>query len=118
MTRKFEGSELVVATHNRGKLAELSFMFKDLRITLRSAADYGLESPPETGVTFIENARIKAKFVAEKTGKPALADDSGFCVDALNGAPGVYTAEWEEVNGVRTSENARKKIQAALGDNP
>lgn len=118
MTRTFSGDELVIATHNKGKVAELAFLFRDKAIRLRSAADYNLPSPEETGTTFIENAKIKAQFVAKATGKPALADDSGFCIDALGGAPGVYTAEWEEVDGVRTSENAQKKIAAALGDNP
>ena len=118
MVRKFSGTELVLATHNKGKLAEFAHIFRDRGITLIPAAEFGLTSPPETGTTFIENAVLKAQFVAVATNKIALADDSGLCVDALNGAPGVYTADWEEEDGVRTAENAQRKIEAALVDNP
>jgi XTP/dITP diphosphohydrolase len=117
ITRKFSGPELVVATHNKGKLAEISEMLRGRPIKLSSAADFGLESPPETGTTFIENSRMKARFVAEATGKIALADDSGLCVDALSGAPGVYTADWAEENGARDFSHAMKKIHHGIGDN-
>jgi XTP/dITP diphosphohydrolase len=118
MTRLFSGSELVIATHNKGKMAEISDMFRDKAIKLYSAADLGLESPPETGATFIENATMKAQFVAKATGKPALADDSGLCVEALEGAPGVYTADWAEEKGARDFHYAMTKIHASMGDNP
>src|SRR5690606_4101037 len=88
-------------------------------IAFESAGDLGLPSPPETGTTFIENAVMKARFVAEKTGKPALADDSGLCVDALEGAPGVYTADWaEEGGGPRDFSYVMSKINDLIGDNP
>lgn len=94
MTRKFEGNELVIATHNRGKMEEFRHLFGGRGITFYTAEDFGLPSPEETGTTFVENARIKALFAAQGSGKPALADDSGLCVHALGGAPGVYTADW------------------------
>ena len=119
MTRKFSGSELVVATHNKGKLAEISAMFQRRGIKLTSAAEYGLESPPETGTTFIENAEMKARFVAAATGKIALADDSGLCVEALDGAPGVYTADWaEELGKPRDFNTAMQRVHDEMGDNP
>lgn len=120
MSRKFTGSELVIATHNEGKRAEFDALFKKegLNLRLYSAAALGVESPVETGTTFVENSVLKAKFVAEKTGKVAMADDSGICVDALNGAPGVYTADWAEEPGTRDFNYAMKKINDAVGSNP
>ena len=118
MTRKFSGTELVIATHNKGKMAEIAEMFKGHNIRLLSAADLGVESPVETGTTFIENAELKAQFVAKTTGKPSLADDSGVCVDALGGAPGVYTADWAEEKGPRDFDYAMKKIHDGIGSNP
>lgn len=119
MTRKFSGSELVVATHNKGKLKEFAEMFGGMDIKFHSAADFDLESPEETGTTFIENATLKAQFVAKATGKVALADDSGLCVEALDGAPGVYSADWAETgDGKRDFNMAIKKVLTAMGDNP
>lgn len=117
--RKFSGSELVIATHNKGKLAEFSGLFGKDSPKLSTAADYGLTSPAETGMTFIENAKIKALFAAEKTGKPALADDSGLCVSALNGDPGLYSADWaEKPDGSRDFKWAIEKVLSKMGDNP
>lgn len=96
MMRKFQGNSLVVATHNRGKLEEISDLLKPFQIDVQSAAAFGLEEPAETETTFVGNARIKAHYAAGKTGLPALADDSGITIDALDGAPGVYTADWAE----------------------
>lgn len=118
MTRIFSGTEIVVATHNKGKLAEFSRMFEGRDLRLSSAADAGLEAPPETGATFIENALVKAKFVAQATGKAALADDSGLCVEALDGAPGVYSADWAETENGRDFTFAMQKIHTLLGQNP
>jgi len=116
MTRKFTGTELVVATHNKGKLAELSEMFKreGLDIKLSSAADYRLPSPDETGTTCVENALLKARFVMKATGKISLADDSGLFVTALNGAPGVYSADWAEVNGKRDFGFAMERVHREM----
>jgi XTP/dITP diphosphohydrolase len=117
--RKFTGDELVVATHNKGKLRELHELFGDRVKKLSSAADYGVEAPAETGTTFIENALIKAQTVAKATGKPALADDSGLCVDALDGAPGVYSADWAEEPGKpRDFGMAMEKVNKLMAGNP
>ncbi|MBU6475470.1 MAG: RdgB/HAM1 family non-canonical purine NTP pyrophosphatase [Alphaproteobacteria bacterium] len=120
MIRKFSGGELIVATHNKGKLAEIGEMFRreGLEIKLSSAAEHGLESPEETGVTCVENALLKAKFVAKATGKIALADDSGLFVSALNGAPGVYSADWAETDNGRDFKMAMERVHKEMGDNP
>ena len=94
--RKFTGDRLVVATHNTGKLEEISALLHPFAVAVTSAGELGLAEPAETETTFIGNARIKAHFAAQATGLPALADDSGICIDALDGAPGVYTADWAE----------------------
>mgnify|MGYP003670612692 FL=1 len=92
--RRFDGKELVVATHNSGKLDEIQALLRPFGITLSSNADHGLPEPEETETTFAGNARIKAHAAAKATGLPALADDSE--IDGLGGAPGVYTADWAE----------------------
>lgn len=94
--RKFTESRLVVATHNKGKLEEISALLEPFSVSVTSAGKLGLPEPAETESTFIGNARIKAHFAANATGLPALADDSGISVDGLSGAPGVYTADWAE----------------------
>lgn len=94
--RKFSGDRLLVATHNKGKLEEMAALLAPLGITCVGAAALGLAEPPETETTFVGNARIKAHAAAQATGLPALADDSGIEVEALGGAPGVYTADWAE----------------------
>ena len=94
MSRRFTGDRLVIASHNKGKLEEFSTLLAPLSVTCVSAADLGLPEPDETETTFVGNARIKAKAAALASGLPALADDSGLTVDGLNGAPGVYTADW------------------------
>jgi len=117
--RKFTGDELVVASHNNGKLKELKELFGDRVKVLTNAADHGLDSPEETGTTFIENALLKAQYVAQKTGKPAIADDSGLCVSALDGAPGVYSADWAEEPGKPRDFNmAMEKVNKAMAGNP
>ena len=94
--RRFTGDTLLVATHNAGKLEEIADLIGDHGIKVIGAAERGLPEPEETGTTFVENARIKAHAAATATGLPALADDSGIAIDALDGAPGVYTADWAE----------------------
>ena len=94
--RKFTGPELVIASHNKGKLRETAALLQPFGYKVRSASEFGLIEPDETEDTFIGNARIKAHFAAKETGLPALSDDSGIQADALNGAPGVYTADWAE----------------------
>ena len=101
MTRKFEGSKLLVATHNAGKLTEISEILAPHGVTVVGAGDMDLPEPEETEDTFVGNARIKAHAAAQATGLPALADDSGITIDALDGAPGVYTADWAETGNGR-----------------
>ena len=96
MTRKLGGGSLVIATHNAGKLKEISALLDPHGLKCISAGSLGLPEPPETGKTFVDNALIKARAAAEASGLPALADDSGLSVDALGGRPGVYTADWAE----------------------
>ena len=95
MARRFTLPKLVVATHNRGKTGEIRGMLGRFGIEILSAADLGLPSPEETGTTFEENAALKALAATRACGLAALADDSGLSVKALDGAPGVYTADWE-----------------------
>jgi XTP/dITP diphosphohydrolase len=94
MSRRFPGGRLVVATHNPGKLVELRALFAPFTSELVSAGELGLPEPEETGLTFIANAELKARAAATVSGFPALADDSGLCVTALDGAPGIYSARW------------------------
>lgn len=94
--RCFTGATLLVATHNAGKLEEIADLLGDLNIKVVGAKEMNLDEPEETGTTFVENARIKAQAAVAATGLPALADDSGIQIDALDGAPGVYTADWAE----------------------
>ena len=86
--RKFTGKTLLVATHNQGKLEEVADPLNDFGIDVVGAAEKNLPEPEETGTTFVENARIKAHAAAQATGLPALSDDSGIEIDALDGAPG------------------------------
>lgn len=111
--RIFEGDEIVFATHNAGKVKEIRDLLGTRVKFVTIAGDYGLESPAETGTTFVENALIKARFVAEKTGKVALADDSGICMAAIDGQPGVYAADWaEKPDGTRDFGMAMQKAHA------
>ncbi|HHB80604.1 MAG TPA: non-canonical purine NTP pyrophosphatase, partial [Aliiroseovarius sp.] len=93
MMRKFAGDEILIATHNAGKLAEFRDLLAPFGVRVLSAGELGLDEPEETETTFVGNARIKAHAAVKATGKPALADDSGIQVDGLGGAPGVYTAD-------------------------
>lgn len=96
MTPRLGAETLVIATHNAGKLKEISALLAPFGLTCVSAGSLGLPEPEETGTTFVENALLKARAAAQGAGLPALADDSGLCVDALGGRPGVYTADWAE----------------------
>jgi XTP/dITP diphosphohydrolase len=90
--------KVVIATHNPGKLREMQELLAPFGIEAVSASELGLPVPAETGHMFAENAAIKAHAAAEATGLPALSDDSGLCVDALDGAPGLFTADWAGPN--------------------
>jgi XTP/dITP diphosphohydrolase len=93
--RDYSG-QIVIATHNQGKLREMQALLAPYGLDCVSAGDLGLPEPEETGTTFEENALIKARAAVEAAKLPALADDSGLCVNALGGRPGVYTADWAE----------------------
>jgi XTP/dITP diphosphohydrolase len=88
------GSTLLVASHNQGKVGEIAALLSPYGILVRGAAELGLAEPEETGATFAENALLKARAAAEASGLAALADDSGLCVAALDGAPGIHSARW------------------------
>ncbi|MBA4163180.1 MAG: non-canonical purine NTP pyrophosphatase, RdgB/HAM1 family [Erythrobacter sp.] len=96
MTRHIGSGTLVIATHNAGKLKEITALLEPHGVKCISAGSLGLPEPAETGHSFAENALIKARAAAEASGIVALADDSGLAVDALGGRPGVYTANWAE----------------------
>lgn len=101
MTRKFDGKTLLVATHNKGKLEEVAHLLEPYGVKVVGAGEMNLPEPEETEDTFVGNARIKAHAAAKATGLPALSDDSGLSIDALDGAPGVYTADWAETGNGR-----------------
>ncbi|WBU63836.1 RdgB/HAM1 family non-canonical purine NTP pyrophosphatase [Paracoccus aerodenitrificans] len=94
--RRFDGKRLLIATHNAGKLDEMRALLRPYGVEVVGAAEMSLPEPVETEDNFVGNARIKAHAAVKATGLPALADDSGISVDALDGAPGVYTADWAE----------------------
>ena len=94
MPRKFTDSKLVVASHNAGKAREIVELLQAFPVKVVSAKDLNLPEPEETGLTYIDNAVLKAVAATKECGLPALADDSGMSVDALDGAPGIYSARW------------------------
>ncbi|GAB4541618.1 MAG: RdgB/HAM1 family non-canonical purine NTP pyrophosphatase [Parvularculaceae bacterium] len=94
MPRQFTSPSLVIASHNAGKIREIRALFTPLGVACDDAAALGLAEPEETGASFETNAELKARAAAEAAGLPALADDSGLAVDALGGAPGIYSARW------------------------
>ncbi|MFN4114471.1 MAG: RdgB/HAM1 family non-canonical purine NTP pyrophosphatase [Sphingomonadaceae bacterium] len=96
MTPRLGSGTLVIATHNAGKLKEISALLEPYGVKCIGAGSLGLPEPAETGTTFVQNALIKAQAAAQASGLAALADDSGLSVDALGGRPGVYTADWAE----------------------
>ena len=105
------GDKLVIATHNPGKLREIAELIEPLGITCVGAEELGLPEPEEIGNTFVDNADLKAREAADLSGLPALADDSGLCVDALHGAPGIFSARWaEDAVGYRDWARAMEKV--------
>ncbi len=105
---------LLLATHNKGKVAEFREMLAGIVDDLKSAGDFNLPEPEETETTFIGNAILKARAACEATGLPCLADDSGLSVDALNGDPGVYSARWAGES--KDFAMAMAKVNEGLGD--
>lgn len=122
MTRKFTGGQLLIATHNKGKLEEMAHLLEPFGVKVIGAAELDLPEPEETETTFVGNARIKAHAAARATGLPALSDDSGIEIDALGGAPGVYTADWAETgNGrdfVMAMERTHRELEAVNAPEP
>ncbi|MCJ2013755.1 RdgB/HAM1 family non-canonical purine NTP pyrophosphatase [Methylobacterium sp. J-076] len=112
MRRQLTG-KVVIATHNAGKLAEMRELLAPFGIEAVSAGELGLPEPDETGTMFAENAAIKAHAAARATGLPAFADDSGLCVDALDGAPGIFSARWAGPD--KDFAGAMARIFAELG---
>lgn len=112
--RKFTDAQLLVATHNAGKLDEIRALLAPYGVEVIGAGSMGLQEPAETETSFLGNARIKAHAAAQATGLPALSDDSGIAIDALNGAPGVYTADWAETETGRDFGMAMKRAHHAL----
>ena len=115
--RHFDGGRLVIASHNAGKVREIHDLLRRFQVEVVSAAELGLDEPEETGSTFVENAELKALAAARASGLAALADDSGLAADALDGAPGIYSARWAGADrdfAVAMSELERQL--AARGD--
>ena len=115
--RKLDTRTIVVASHNAGKIAEIADLIGPFGFSAKSAKDLAFVEPDETGTTFEENAAIKALASARASGLPALSDDSGLVIDALDGAPGVYTANWaEREDGSRDFVMAMGKVGKALAE--
>ena len=114
MTRKLEHGRVVVASHNEGKVRELRVLLEPFGLELVSAKELDLPEPEETGTTFFFNAELKAMSAADLSGLPAIADDSGICVEALGGDPGVYTANWADTSGGRDWMLAMSRVQERL----
>jgi XTP/dITP diphosphohydrolase len=115
MTRSLRGQKILIATHNKGKLEEFREILGPLGVDVTSAGEMNLVEPEETETTFVGNARIKAMCAMQAAGMITLADDSGLCVDALNGDPGVYTADWAgpKRDWMMAMRNVEEKLQAA-----
>ncbi len=108
------GERLIIATHNKGKWREFATLLELHVNTILSAGDLNLPEPEETGATFAENALLKARAAAKAADSVALADDSGLCVNALGGQPGIYSARWG--GPAKDSEMAMKRVHEELGD--
>lgn len=108
------GDKLVLASHNKGKIAEFRELLAPLGIGLVSSGELGVAEPEETGDTFAANAQLKAEVTSRAVGLPALADDSGIEIDALGGAPGIYSARW--AGETRDFRAAMARVEAELGE--
>lgn len=107
-------NRLVIATHNKGKVAEIGDLLKPFAWNCVSAGELGLPEPEETGDTFAANAILKAEAAMQASGLPALADDSGLCVNALSGAPGIYSARWAGPD--KDFNIAMRRVEEELGE--
>jgi XTP/dITP diphosphohydrolase len=113
MGRALAPGRLVLATHNPGKVVELAELLGPHGLDVVSAGSLGLAEPEETGLTFVANAELKALAAAKASGLPAIADDSGLCVDVLGGAPGIYSARWAGPD--KDFDAAMAKVNTAMG---
>ena len=113
MTRRFTEKQLVIASHNSGKVREIAHLLSSFGVEVASAAEFDLSEPEETGTTFAENAILKARTATLACGLPALADDSGLSVDALDGRPGIHSARWagKERNFVAAMERLELEMK-------
>ena len=118
MARLFNDEKLIVASHNKGKLVEIADLLTRFDVETVGADELGLPEPEESGETFIANAELKALASATTAGLPALADDSGLAVDALDGAPGIYSARWAQTANGRDFDFAMHKVEMALNRKP
>lgn len=117
MARRLSNTRLVVASHNTGKVREISELIAPWNLDAVSAAAMNLPEPEETETTFVGNALLKARAAARGSGLPALADDSGLCVEALGGDPGVYSARWAgpDKDFARAMQDVHRRMQAVPG---
>ena len=106
--------EIVIASHNSGKIKEFRDLFKKYKIKIKSASDFNIVEPEETGSTFSDNALIKARETTKGSGQVSIADDSGLCVNALDGDPGIYSARWagEDKNFSRAIDIIKDKLES------
>ena len=116
MARPFTEQKLVIASHNPGKVREIEELLRLWSIEVVSASELNLPEPEETGLTFVANAKLKADAAALGANLPALADDSGLAVDALDGAPGIYSARWG--GEAKDFDMAMARVNTEIGDNP
>ena len=114
MARRFTEPRLVIASHNEGKLREIAGLMRPLGVATASALELGLAEPEETGLTFQDNAILKARAAAEASRAPALADDSGLVVAGLGGAPGIHSARWAEAARGRDFAAAMRRVETEL----
>ena len=112
MRRRYSGDRLVIASHNPGKVREIAELMRPFGVAVVSAAELGLAEPEETGRSFADNAALKARAAAAASGLPALADDSGLVVPALDGAPGIYSARW--AGPAKDFRVAMERVEKAL----
>ena len=118
MNRKFQEKDLVLATHNFGKIEEFKHLFGKVNFNITDIGKYSGKTPEETGESFWENSLIKAREATKLTGLVSLADDSGLCVDILNGAPGIYSADWAiKSDGSRDFRLAINKLVGEIEKN-
>ncbi|MFD0966924.1 RdgB/HAM1 family non-canonical purine NTP pyrophosphatase [Seminibacterium arietis] len=110
--------KVVLATSNKGKVKEMADALSAFGFDVVAQTDLGIESPEETGLTFIENALLKARYAAKLSGLPAIADDSGLVVQALNGEPGLYSARYAGIDGSNADNENRKKLLLKLANVP